>query len=222
MENRAYSYKNLFKDPLEAFFEGFDELEIRQEIQSAAGDSAFKSWVKYTSYETPHKYIVSRNREEIGEITEQIDGWIPFSLKNSILQNRRPARFIAQNQDGDIIFRLYRPFSFLFSKMIVKDAKERPLGFVRQTVSFFSYELFAKGPQPFASINSPAIREAWTVPVLSGKKRPIGAITKKWRGVKKEFSSYADAFSIKWGHLSLEQKAVLLAAVISIDFDFFE
>ena len=216
MESRAYSYK----DPLEAFFEKFPEMEIKQDIQGDPAAGKFRNWLKYTSYEIPHKYIVSCKRERIGLITEQHKGGIPFSLKSAFLGGHRPCRLEVEDEAGNVILSFQRPFYLLFSKMIVRDQKGRLRGFIRQK-SWFTYELFTTVPRPFGFVRHP-VGVAWTVPVLDGQKKQIGEIKKKWGGAARELLTMADTFTVKWGGLSLEQKIVLFAVAVCIDFDWFE
>ena len=216
MESQAYSYK----DPLEAFFEKFPEMEIKQDIQGDPEDGRLQNWIKYTSYKIPNNYIVSQAGKPAGLITEQHEGWIPFSLKSSVLGGHRPCRLEVQDEAGNVILNLYRPFYLLFSKMIIRDQRGRLRGFIRQK-SFFTYELFTTVPQPFAFVRNP-VGMAWTMPVFDRQKKQIGEIKKKWGGAGREFLTRADTFTVKWGGLSLEQKIVLFSTVLSIDFDWFE
>ncbi len=53
----------------------------------------------------------------------------------------------------------------------------------------------------------------------------MGAISKKWQGFIKEGFTDADRFLVDFGseqEWTLSERAVLLCAAISIDFDFFE
>ena len=59
---------------------------------------------------------------------------------------------------------------------------------------------------------------------MEGVQGQTATISKKWGGALREVFSDADTFRIEFGTASWteEQRAVLLAAAISIDFDFFE
>jgi hypothetical protein len=49
-------------------------------------------------------------------------------------------------------------------------------------------------------------------------------ITKKWRGLVTEYYTDADSFGLDFGtcEWTLAQRAVIFAAMISIDYDYFE
>ena len=217
MESYAYSYK----DPLEAFFEKFSELEIKQDIQSDPSAGQFKNWVKYAGHEVPQQYILSSKGEPVGFIREREEGWIPFSLRSAFLGGHRPSRMDVQDEDGNLILQFYRPYYLLFSTMKIWDEQDRLRGRIKQKFPF-TYELYTSGNHPpFAFVSNP-VGWAWTMPVLNRQKRQIAEIKKKWGGAGREFLTKADTFTVRWGHLSLEQKIVLLATVITIDFDWFE
>ena len=75
----------------------------------------------------------------------------------------------------------------------------------------------------FATIKSPLWR-FWTFPLLDAEGREVARIEKRWSGFFKEVMSDADKFEVDVGtHAwTLAERAVIFAAAISIDFDFFE
>ena len=64
----------------------------------------------------------------------------------------------------------------------------------------------------------------WTFPVEGADGARTATISKKWSGVLREALSDADTFRIDFGSggWTDEQRAVILAAALAIDFDFFE
>ena len=74
-----------------------------------------------------------------------------------------------------------------------------------------------------ASLKSPFWR-IWTFPIKDGVGRSAGKITKKWSGLLKEAFTDADTFAVDFEDYpwNKEQKPLLLATAISIDFDYFE
>lgn len=209
-------------------------MEIEQDIQSLPGESRAASWFKHTNYETPQKYFVRLRGREAGSIAESKAGWMPYSLRRAYFGGRRPSRLTVENDFGEPVLRLYRPFSILASVMFVRDSEGRLLGAVKEKFSLVRslYELFAAGSgnfhqslagqKPFGFINAPGLPRRF--PVKSpGSRAPIGEIKKKWGGAFKEAMTNVDAFTVKWsGSLSLNQKAVLFSTAVSIDYDCFE
>ena len=74
----------------------------------------------------------------------------------------------------------------------------------------------------FARIVGPLLR-IWTFNIIDASGRQRGEISKKWSGFTQEYITDADRFRIAFGDgWTAEQKAVLLAAAFSVDYDFFE
>ncbi len=221
MEARNYAHQN----DLESFFGDHSSFKIHQNIFTNTGISAITNWFRYTGHMVPNHYDIKTNRDEvIGSITEENRGWIPFVFKSAFLKNRRPTHFTIKDSNQNVILTLYRPFRFLFSTLIVKDSEGQVLGSVSQRFSLFHkfYEFYTRGAKPFGFIKSSFVR-LWTFPIMNNRKHPIGEIKKQWGGVAKESLTYADSFTIKWEYnVSLEQKIILFAGAISIDFDYFE
>lgn len=95
------------------------------------------------------------------------------------------------------------------------------------TVGFFfsrNYDLLEANDQIFAKIHAGLFR-VWTFDLLDLTQKKIGFVTKKWGGFIKEIFTDADRYVVKLeqiAKLSLLQKAVVLGAAVSIDFDYFE
>ena len=183
------------------------------------------SYLKYIHHITPNFYnIKTTDGKKIGQIAEIKDGILPFFIRKAILNIHRPSHLLVQDQKGNIILHLYRPFWFFFSKLIIKDTQGRILGKVQRKFSLFhkAYVLsvFQK-KEPFAMIKSNLFK-IWTFPVLDIQKKPIAEIKKKWNKAIKEILTDLDILSIQLHHLPLSQKIVIFATAISIDFDYFE
>ena len=85
------------------------------------------------------------------------------------------------------------------------------------------YAILGRSGQVFARVASPRWR-LWTFPVEGADGVSHAEIAKKWGGALREVFADADTFRIDYGEAawSPEQRAVIFAAAISIDFDFFE
>ena len=85
------------------------------------------------------------------------------------------------------------------------------------------YTLYDDRGVAFATIKSP-LWKLWTFPIYDANENQIGQISKKWTGLLQEYFTDADNFIIDFGQTNwtLSQRAVLLGAAVSVDFDFFE
>lgn len=85
------------------------------------------------------------------------------------------------------------------------------------------YDLRDENGQLFARIESPIWR-LWTFPVLDlgGQERAV--ITKRWGGFLREMFTDADNYLVDFmtHPWTIQQRAAIFAAAVSIDFDFFE
>ncbi len=85
-----------------------------------------------------------------------------------------------------------------------------------------SYALYNRSGIVFGRIRSP-IWKFWNFPLFNVNGRQTGAVHKKWRGFLEEFLTNADNFIVDFlERASVSQKAVILAAAITIDFNHFE
>ncbi|CAN3355332.1 hypothetical protein DICA4_B12574 [Diutina catenulata] len=77
-----------------------------------------------------------------------------------------------------------------------------------------------ENPHAFGFINAEPL--AWTFDVRDDKKgNDIAQIKRKWMGVAREAFTDSNAYDIDFMNLPMDQRAVVLGCMISIDFDFF-
>lgn len=208
---------------LEKFFENISTLDVRHEILKH-GENPLLSWFKYTGYIQPHKYTVYHKNQVIGSIAEQVSSKILFFIVHIILNKRRPLRLILQDNQKSVLLAFHRPFYIWLSQLYVKDSRGNKIGCIQKKFSFThkKYHLFTNRGRPFGFIKS-FFTKFWTFPIINAQKQSIGEIKKKWGGGLKEILTEADHFIVQLSNnLSLEKKAVILSAAVTIDFDHFE
>ena len=192
-----------------------------------------KEWIEIAlDWETSNKYeITSEKNERLGLIAERSGGFWTF-LSRSFLRSHRPLQIDVFNTQGKVLFQFRRKFFFFFSDLLVQEVKsqggrvrEDVLGHVHRRfgILFKKYDLLDETGKLFAQVKAPIWR-LWTFPLLDPVGQQRGQISKKWQGVLKEMFTDADRFLVDYGehHWTLNQRTVILAAAISIDFDFFE
>jgi uncharacterized protein YxjI len=186
-----------------------------------------KNWAEIiVDFETANRYsVMDENLTIVGMIAERGEGFKTV-LKRWILRSHRGFHVEVVGTDGTLVLKLWRKFFFFFSDLFVEDAKNNRVGTVhrRFSILYKKYDLIDKSGNVFARIKSPFWR-LWTFPVLDRDGQDHGAnISKKWGGALKEIFTDADTFRIEWGssRFTADQKQVIFAAAISIDFDFFE
>lgn len=184
-----------------------------------------REWVEIlVDFETRNQYAVyGAGGEELGTLAEQ-GGGLGRVLARFLLRSHRPLEAAACDRTGALVLRLHRPFFWLFSELNVEDSRGAPVGSVHRRFGILrrKYDLRDATGRSFARVRSPFWR-IWTFPLRAddGREATIG---KKWGGVLREVFADADTFGVDFSRASWspEERAVIFAAAVSIDFDFFE
>jgi uncharacterized protein YxjI len=201
---------------LSAFFAGHHRLFINQE----------KEWIEIlVDWEVKNRYtILDAQRQKVGAIAEKAGGIWDF-LRRGFFRSHRPFEIAVFDPSGKMILRLTRKFFFFFSDLDVLGTLGDRIGSVRRQFGLLhkKYDLVDESGQSFARIMSPVWR-LWTFPVTDTLGRNQALITKQWGGALREMFSDADTFMIDFtgGKWDDRQRAIIFAAALSIDFDFFE
>jgi len=176
-------------------------------------------------WETKNRYaILDGERRELGWIAERAGGVADF-LKRAFLRSHRGFEIDVMDSAGRVLLHLSRGFFFLFSSLDVHAPDGESYGRVERRfgVLYKIYHLFDAGGTRFAEIRSPRWR-FWTFPIIDSGGNERGAIAKRWGGALREIFSDADTFRVELAPVPWTdaQRVVLLAAAVSVDFDFFE
>jgi uncharacterized protein YxjI len=178
------------------------------------------------SFETANRYIImTPSQQLVGFIAERSEGFLTV-IKRLLLKSHRGFEVEVTDSAGGRAFHLRRGFFFFFSDLFVYGEMSQLIGSIHRRFGLLTkkYDLKDSMGRVFATIKSPVWR-LWTFPIADPRGLIRGAeITKKWGGVLKEVFTDTDTYCVNFGEneLSVEQKAIILAAAISIDFDFFE
>lgn len=195
------------------FFDGLTQAYVHQ----------MREWTEIiTGFETRNKYkILDEKGTELGFIAEQRQGLLN-TLFRFMLRSHRPMHIKVWNHLRSEVLDIERPFYWLFSDMQIESEKQ-VIGHVRQRFSFIykKYDLIDRSGKPFAFVRAPFWR-LWTFPILDFHNQEKGVITKKWGGFMREVFTDEDKFKVEFKSFNSEQKAIIFAAAISIDLDYFE
>ena len=186
----------------------------------------YRHWYEILlNWEQRNEYsVMDEGKRPVGFVVEQGTGLVPALLR-VFTGSHRPFYIAVLSVNFEPILELDRQFFFLFSNMEIKGATGQTIGRVRRRFSLLyrEYDLEDRHGHVFARIRSPLFR-FWTFPVVDASGRQRAVITKKWSGLGKEYFTDADNFGVDFGdgQWMPEQRAVIFAASIAIDFDFFE
>jgi uncharacterized protein YxjI len=185
-----------------------------------------KEWAEIlVRFETRNKYVMmDEAKNELGQVVER-GGGLLHVLRRLVLQSHRPLEIDVLDRDGSVVLRLSRSFFWFFSELNILSGEGERLGSVHRRWALLSrrYELRDNLSVVFADIVSRFWR-IWTFPVIGRDRMGKAEITKRWGGLLREYFTDADTFCVDFGDFDwgTEQRAVIFAAAIAIDFDFFE
>jgi uncharacterized protein YxjI len=179
----------------------------------------------FLGIETRNKYMLfDETGAPCGQLLEISDGVVAF-LRRIFLKSHRPLTINVIDASGKVILELTRPFFFFFSDLTVRTPHGPVLGSIQRRFALLNkiYDLKSSDGQLFARVKSP-IFKIWTFSIRDNGDNEVARITKKWTGMLKEFFMDSDNFMVEFGSKSwtAAQRATILGAAISIDFDFFE
>ena len=196
------------------FFDGVSCYYIQQ----------IKEWLEiFTNFETVNKYeVLDGNGQRKGFVAE-LGGGLTHWLARIFLRSHRPFSIMVWEQNNQQIMSFKRPFYWFFSSLHVLDVAGKVIGHVERRFAFFSkcYDLTDERQEVFARIRSPFFR-IWKFPIFDKTEREVGAITKNWGGMLKEMFTDADKFQVNFPNMDEKKKAIIFAAAISVDLDYFE
>jgi uncharacterized protein YxjI len=201
---------------------------LRDVIESA--DEFFihqkKEWTEIiVDFETKNQYeILDAEGSAVGTVTEVSSGFGGF-LKRNFFGSHRSLDIRVHDGDGSPVLRLARAFFFLFSALDVVEEGGAKLGRVERRfgVLYKKYDLFDSHGRCFAKVRGARWR-LWTFPIRHENGVAEATVSKKWGGALREVFADADTFRVAFesGSWTREERWILLAAAISVDFDFFE
>jgi hypothetical protein len=179
----------------------------------------------FLGIETINKYMLfDVDGAPCGSVIERSSGLFSF-LKRIILGSHRPFEIDVFDASGKSILELSRSFFWFFSDIKVKVPNGPLLGSAHRKFSIFYkiYELKDANGNAFAKIQS-SMFKIWTFALRDLQGNEVARISKKWTGMLKEYFTDSDNFLIEFGNhqWGAGKRAVILAAAISVDFDFFE
>lgn len=180
-----------------------------------------KEWGEILSgFEQRNKYLVS-DPAGIDLYAALEEGG--STLARLFLRSLRPFRIQVVGLDRKPVLHLRRPFRWCFHELEVRDAQQRKLGTLRRQFSVVRRIYSVQDPNGMEAyrLYGPLLHP-WTFEIRQGEKI-VGRIVKKWTGVTKEALTDADTFGLTFpGGCTPQLKAVLLGAVLLIDFVHFE
>jgi len=173
--------------------------------------------------ETRNKYSLEVNGAPFGFAAEQGKGGLAF-LARMFVGHWRTFEIHFFDNARQLVLRAVHPFRFFFQRLEVHGAQDRLLGAIQQRFAIFSkrFDVTDATGRLLLSVSSPLWRP-WTF-AFERDGRELARVEKKWSGMLQEVFTDADRFRVIFEspELSLDERALVLAAGIFIDLQYFE
>lgn len=132
---------------------------------------------------------------------------------------------VYDSENGEVVFYIKKPASFLRSKVSVYDKDDEFIGYFKSKVLTLGggFFVFDHNEQQVAEIKGDW--KGWNFKFLNSQGNEIGTITKKWSGLGKELFTSADNYVISIDdneEYGTEKSMLLLAAGLAVDIIFKE
>ncbi|ORZ35255.1 phospholipid scramblase 1 [Catenaria anguillulae PL171] len=187
-------------------------------------------------FEQANQYaILNHLGHQVGYIVEEDS--FASSLMRNFLHTHRRMNAMVLNAQGEPILHIHRPFNWINSTITISTPDGREIGAVEQEWHLWRrrYNLFNAREQ-FARIDAPFL--AWEFAMCDEQGVPVGIVDRNFTGLGRELFTDTGHYAVhfvppadaraKAAHagipveeLKLDERAVALAAAVTIDFDFF-
>ncbi|KAI8372292.1 Scramblase-domain-containing protein [Choanephora cucurbitarum] len=180
----------------------------------------------FLGYEQANKYrIMDPHGNHIGYIAEE-EGFAK-SLSRQLLRTHRKMKATIMNPQGEVMFKIERPYSLVNSRIFIYTADDELVGEVQQRWHLMrrKYDLFV-GTRQFATIDTPFL--GWDFNLQDEKGGMLGNVSRNFVGFAREIFTDTGEYVLRMDAvegnsrgMTLDERAVTLACAVSIDFDYF-
>ncbi len=174
-------------------------------------------------FETRNKYSIEVGGAAFAFAAEQGKGGLAF-LARMFLGHWRTFEIHFFDDARQLVMRAVHPYRLFFQRLEVSAADGRLIGVIQQRWSFFSKRFDVTDPSGrlLLSVASPLWRP-WTF-AFERDGRELARVEKKWSGMLQEVFTDAERFRVAFDspELSLDERALVLAAGLFIDLQYFE
>ncbi len=172
--------------------------------------------------ETRNKYeLHAADGALVGFAAEQSKGLLA-GLARMFVGHWRTFELHVFDDQRQLLLRAFHPFRFLFQRLEVSTADGRYLGAVQQRFGLFTkrFDVEDASGSPLLEMRS-GLFSPWTFPFFR-EGQEVGRVEKRWSGLLREAFTDADTFRVAFGTASGDERALLLAAALFVDLQYFE
>ncbi|KAG5368109.1 Phospholipid scramblase family protein [Yarrowia sp. C11] len=195
-------------------------------------------------FEQANKYVImDGNGNQLGFMEEEDFGFVK-ALMRQVYRLHRPFKVNVYDNGGNHLMTISRKFSFINSKIkailpasqgdgIIIGESQQQWHLWRRKYNLFQHHSNEEYDQ-FAAIDAPFLSFAF--PARDREGAIMGAVDRNWVGLGREFFTDTGIYVLRMdpsaflavpevgkvvGPMTLDERAVLLATAVSIDFDYF-
>ncbi|KAH8556854.1 Scramblase-domain-containing protein [Umbelopsis sp. PMI_123] len=180
----------------------------------------------FLGFEQANKYsIMDPNGNYVGFIAEEDS--LTSTMSRQLLRTHRKFNATIMNSEGEVVFKITRPYSLINSRIFIHTIDDELIGEVQQRWHMLrrKYDLFV-GKTQFATIDTPFL--GWDFDLRDEQGQLIGNVNRNFVGFARELFTDTGQYVLRMDAvegnsrgLTLDERAVALACAVSIDFDFF-
>ena len=173
--------------------------------------------VNLFKFENTYK-VYNDKGEDVGTINQKLTTGqkiLRLFLKKPML----PFLLEIRNSQDQLEASITRGWTFLLSKIEIKDGNGEVIGIIKQKFKLFkpTFKIYDQADELIAEISGDW--KAWNFTIFDALNNQIGSISKKWAGAIKEIFTSADKYNVHIDTIYANQKnkIAILASAITID-----
>ncbi|RKP15004.1 Scramblase, partial [Piptocephalis cylindrospora] len=182
--------------------------------------------------EKTRKFLISdMDGKRLGWVVEDPKGHFGKTMLRQFLGAHRPFKATLQDIKGNILLHMARPYTWFNSEIHVLNAQGDRLGYIERRCHAWKrrYNLYL-GDEMFAKVREGVL--SWDFSLKGKDGHFMGHISRRFRGALREaftdtgkyimeMESIKDIHSSQLYPMTISERALMLAMLICIDFDFF-
>jgi uncharacterized protein YxjI len=173
--------------------------------------------VNFLKFHNEYK-VYDNTATQVGSIVQRVPGWHKF-LRLFLNKALFPFTLEIIDNNNKVLVTIRRGWTFWLSRITILDGEGNVTGSIKQKFRFLKprFQIFNKDGNPIAEINGDW--KAWNFGITDVQGNSVGAISKKWAGVAKEFFTTADKYNVSIAPEYAEDsnKVAIVATAITID-----
>ena len=173
--------------------------------------------VNFFKFENAYQ-IYNDKGENIGMIKQKLSAGQKILR---LLLNKAMLPFLLEirNSENQLEASISRGWTFLMSKITIKNAQGHVIGTINQKFKLFkpTFKIYNPYQVLIAEINGDW--KAWNFNIIDPSNNQIGSISKKWAGAMQELFTSADKYNVNIdpNYSNMENKIAILSGAITID-----